>query len=56
MIRIKKNIYETPAITKILMDSEISLQLSSVEVPEYENEGAYNAKPSWIKNDPYKMA
>ena len=56
MIKVNKNKYKAPAITKICMDNEISLQLSSVDVPEYENEGAYNTQPSWVKSDPYKMA
>lgn len=52
-----KNTYKAPVLTKICMDNEISLQLSSIDnLPEYENENAYNTQPSWLKSDPYKMA
>ena len=52
---INKRKYKTPEIVQVVIDSDISLQLSS-DPPNPVNEDTELFKKDYFNNEPYKMA
>lgn len=53
-MKIKKQVYITPQIQSIIIDSEINLTLDSTP-PEGPNELTLKASPNYFTNDPFKI-
>ena len=51
----EKRIYITPCVESIKLDSEISLQLESLNPPVGPGDEITSNRPEYMNNDPYKI-